>query len=243
MYSIYLIVNHVNNFVYVGQTCKSVYARFSEHRNRAKVECNRPLYHAMLTYGFNNFSVQELETNLTKEEANEREIFYICKYNSYIGNVPCCGYNATLGGDAGSYNAKYVVQVDNNLNVVNIFSSTHDAGRYLGKHNAHISECCLGKRPYAYGYFWIYLKDFEKLRQANISLKDYFNDLVNKLVSKNDLKTRIVVMTDLVTKQQIEFVNKTNKEIEGITGIDASLIGKCLNGVRKSTCNKTFNYK
>lgn len=197
----------------------------------------------MLTYGFDKFSVYEIETNLTKEEANEREIFYISKYKSYIGNVPCYGYNATLGGDAGSYNAKYVVQLDKDLNVVNIFCSTHDAGRYLGKHNAHISDCCLRKRPYAYGYFWIYLKDFEKLRCENISLRDYFDDLVTRLVRNNSLKTRIVVMTDLSTGQQFEFIDKTNKEIEGITGISAILIGKCLNGVRKSTNNKTFSYK
>lgn len=197
----------------------------------------------MLTFGFDKFSVHSLETNLTKEEANAREIFYIAKYNSYIGNVPCYGYNATLGGDAGSYNAKYVVQIDSNFNVVNIFSSTHDAGKYLGKHNAHISDCCLGKRPYAYGYFWIYLKDFEVLKQSNIQLESYFNNLINRLVNRNDLKVRTVIMTDLVTGQKVEFVGKTNKEIEGITGISASLIGKCLNGVRKSTCNKTFNYK
>lgn len=32
-------------------------------------------------------------------EANEREKYWIATYHTYVGDQPCCGYNATIGGD------------------------------------------------------------------------------------------------------------------------------------------------
>ncbi len=37
------------------------------------------------------------------------------------------------------------------------FSSTHEAGKFLGKSHQHIQEVCKNKRKSAYGYFWKYL--------------------------------------------------------------------------------------
>ena len=248
MYSIYLITNKVNNFVYVGQTCKSINTRFNEHKNRAKFEPSRPLYRAFSEFGIENFKIELLEENLTKDEANLKEIFYISEYNAYIGMSPCKGYNATLGGDCGSYNAKFVVQIDLDFNVLNIFNSTHEAGRFLNVPNAHISDCCTGKRKFYQGYFWLYLEDFkyiessDKLDLKSILLYDISDTRFKVYKQKCNKTDRVVQMKDLTTKEVITFRNKTNKEIECLTGIKASYISRCLTGKRSQVAGKTFNY-
>ena len=75
MYKIYKITNSINSKVYIGQTAYSLKKRFSEHINRAKSEpsITRPLYNAIRKYGAENFIIEEIESNLTKEEANIRE--------------------------------------------------------------------------------------------------------------------------------------------------------------------------
>lgn len=51
-----------------------------------------------------------------------------------------------------------VEQLDIDGNILNVFNSIREAGRFLGdeKKNAHISDVCKGKRQVAYGYKWRY---------------------------------------------------------------------------------------
>ena len=53
---------------------------------------------------------------------------------------------------------KPVKQVDMNTgDVLNVFKSACEAGRFLGKSNGnHIAEVCRGKLAFAYGYYWEY---------------------------------------------------------------------------------------
>ena len=92
---IYCIVNKINDKKYVGKTEVSIERRFKEHINDSKkvYEEKRPLYSAIKKYGEENFFVYLLE-ECTKEEACEKEIFWIKKLNTFKK-----GYNATIGGD------------------------------------------------------------------------------------------------------------------------------------------------
>ena len=64
----------------------------------------------------------------------------------YVGNRNAC--------------SKKVEQLDLKGNVLNIFGSVREAGRYLGdeRKNAHISDVCIGKRQVAWGYKWRYVE-------------------------------------------------------------------------------------
>lgn len=53
-------------------------------------------WNAIKKYGWNNFEHYILESNLTLEEANEKERYYISYYNS-SNNL--YRYNLTLGGE------------------------------------------------------------------------------------------------------------------------------------------------
>lgn len=103
---IYVITNNINNKKYVGKTNFSIEKRFKEHKRdskKRKLE-KRPLYSAMRKYGEENFSIEELE-ECASEKAEEREIYWINKLNTYGHN----GYNATHGGDGKQlYNYKEI---------------------------------------------------------------------------------------------------------------------------------------
>lgn len=86
---IYKITNLINNKCYIGQTT-DYKRRFIEHK-RMYQENDKTLYKAFKKYGIDNFSFEVLEKC---KNYNEREIYYIEKFDSYHN-----GYNMTLGGE------------------------------------------------------------------------------------------------------------------------------------------------
>lgn len=95
-YRIYLITNLVNNYLYVGQTCKTLTERFKNHVNESGDDTTCYLHNSINKYGPENFKIELIEDNIPEELIDEREIFYIDKYDSYYKNGH--GYNMTLGG-------------------------------------------------------------------------------------------------------------------------------------------------
>lgn len=81
-----------SNKVYIGQTCNTL-------KRRAGNGCNYKgcshFYKAILKYGFENFTSQILKNNLSLEEANYWEQYYIQYYDS---TNPKKGYNISIGG-------------------------------------------------------------------------------------------------------------------------------------------------
>ena len=94
-YLIYKHTNKINNKVYIGLTSYDN----PEKRwgiNGEKYKTCTYFYHAILKYRWNNFNHEVLETNLSQEEACEKEKYYIDLYNS---NHEEYGYNLTSGGE------------------------------------------------------------------------------------------------------------------------------------------------
>ena len=92
---IYKITNSVNGKVYIGQTVKSAKERFREHKyfaTRPDFRHCKYLHNAIAKYGAENFTLEVVE-ECPKELLDEREIYWIDKYDSYNN-----GYNLTIGG-------------------------------------------------------------------------------------------------------------------------------------------------
>lgn len=89
---IYIIKNTINSKVYIGQTRKTIEARWKEHLSNVFVR-DQAIYLAMRKYGSENFYIEELE-HVENSNIDERETFYIKKYNSLAPN----GYNLILTG-------------------------------------------------------------------------------------------------------------------------------------------------
>ena len=98
---IYKITNLVNGKMYIGQSI-DIYKRWKEHKatslNTESQAYNYPIYCAFRKYGFENFKFEVIEECST-DKLDEKEIYYIEKYNSYIGGENANGYNLTTGGE------------------------------------------------------------------------------------------------------------------------------------------------
>lgn len=82
-----------NNKKYIGITSFSLYERAGKDGEKY-VKDDFAFGRAIKKYGFNFFTVEILEDNLTYEEACGKEKYYIQYFDTYRN-----GYNSTLGGD------------------------------------------------------------------------------------------------------------------------------------------------
>lgn len=92
---------------YIGQSSRPENIRWKEHCKDAynkNSDCyNSILSQAIRQYGKDNFSVEILEEDIPIEQIDEKEQYYIQKYNTFYKNNPKFGYNMTLGGQSGTF--------------------------------------------------------------------------------------------------------------------------------------------
>lgn len=175
---IYKAENKVNGKVYIGKTIKSLEERKEKHYRNYREERPFKLYNAIKKYGWDNFEWSVIEDLKDNDFIDEREKYWISKYNSYK-----TGYNMTLGGDGafgfkqskehkekiskalignknGYGRAKKVICLNNNM----IFNSTKDAAEYFNTNGKHpykqVWEVCAGKRKITNGLTFKYLEDY-----------------------------------------------------------------------------------
>lgn len=96
---IYKITNIVNGKIYIGKTEETVEIRFAGHLSAVRVGKKQTrLYSAIKSYGIEKFIVEEIDSADSRSELNEKEIYWISKYDS---SNPDIGYNMTSGGTGG----------------------------------------------------------------------------------------------------------------------------------------------
>lgn len=99
MIGIYKIENLVNGKKYIGQSV-DIEDRWRDHKWLANnsYSAKYPLYNAIRKYGLNNFDfsvIEECEIN----QLNNREIYWIEYYKTFVYQTNSQGYNLTRGGD------------------------------------------------------------------------------------------------------------------------------------------------
>lgn len=93
-YIVYCHTNKINGKQYIGLTSMSLEERCGTDGTRYR-NCVA-FWKAIQKYGWENFSHKVLAYDLTREKANELEIYYISKFNTLVPN----GYNLSPGGEA-----------------------------------------------------------------------------------------------------------------------------------------------
>lgn len=148
-YCIYMHINVINHKVYIGQTNRKPEYRWNNGKGYMS---QKYFWNDIEKYGWNNFDHLILKDNLTKEEADNLEKYYI---NRYRAGDEKYGYNGTF---TGSYyiepkqesfvhgNAKPVVCVETGQ----VFANAKLASEWAGlKSQSTIGLCCNGKRKSA----------------------------------------------------------------------------------------------
>lgn len=92
---VYKITNKINGHLYIGKTIADTSRRWRDHISINNLEdCVQAIQKAILKYGSDNFNFEVIKYYKTENAAYRGEIFYIKKYNTYLGE----GYNQTPGG-------------------------------------------------------------------------------------------------------------------------------------------------
>lgn len=100
---VYIIRNHVNSKVYVGQTTTTLQRRFQAHIDNARKSGKKYisiLGLAILKYGKDAFTIELLEVCMSQDELNAAE----CKWIEFFGSQAPKGYNIREGGSRGRHN-------------------------------------------------------------------------------------------------------------------------------------------
>ena len=120
-------------------------------------------YNAIKKYGWEDFTKSILEDNLTIDEANEKEEYYIKLYNTIED-----GYNLKTGGFNNLFSEESKEKMSKScqtkkeilcIETGKIYSSAKEIEKLFGYANANIIACCRGKLHTAYGYHWKYKED------------------------------------------------------------------------------------
>lgn len=118
-YQIYLITNKINGKQYVGQTQAEpgYLIRYRNHINDANTfyHSNCVLHNAIHKYGAENFKVELIEDNIEESEIDEKEKFYIAKFDTFFKDGK--GYNMTYGGQ-GIHGYQHTDETKNKLSKI-----------------------------------------------------------------------------------------------------------------------------
>ena len=126
-------------------------------------------YYGSFKYGYNAtlggdgrpYVDKDLIIGLWNQNKTIKEIHNITKYDTktirkYLHLNDISTQEITLRGYA--FQGKTVAKVDKNTNeILEVFSTSGEAGKSIGKTGQHIRDVCLGKRKTAYGYKWKYI--------------------------------------------------------------------------------------
>lgn len=157
---IYKIKNKKTNETYIGQSIH-INQRFKEHIKGNKKPLSA-IDKDIQLLGKDNFIFEIIE-ECSENKLNEREIYWIDYYNTYLGE----GYNKTLGGDdtscAVQANEMPVEQYDLKGNYIATYKSISEAGRQLNIQPSNIGYCCNNNPRYSHagGFLWKF-KDSNK---------------------------------------------------------------------------------
>lgn len=190
---IYKIENTTTHEIYIGQTShprgfdgrysfsgkdiERVYSYLKGNKDRNERH-NQHLRRSIEKYGFDAFEVNKiLDVALTREELNEKETYYIEKFDSFKH-----GFNQTYGGDnfpRGEYckNSKRVCQISLDGELIKIWDSATEASNELGVSSSQLSTVCHGKKrrkggdvaKTAGGYVWVFEKDYDTNKDYSVN--------------------------------------------------------------------------
>ena len=192
MIGIYKITNQINGKIYIGQSI-DIKNRWKQHIGEAKQgRYNTRLYNALRKYNIDNFTFEVIE-ECKSTELNEREIYWIEYYQSY---VPAIGYNMNTGG-LNFFKIKPEI-------IYYLWDSGKSVGEIAEELKDKIAKSTIRKYLYSYPN---YSKEESKRREGMLKALKYNNsfdrdDLQNKVIKQYDIFGNFI--KDWNTIRQVE---------------------------------------
>lgn len=214
-YSVYKHTNKINGKVYIGITVNEPEVRWGKNAKNYE----RQLFgKAIQKYGWDNFEHEVLFINLSRKEANDKEIELISLYNATNREF---GYNVALGGtDVGSRTkAKIVYKYSMDGQFIDQYVSLSEAARVHNTNHRAICRCCLaGINHSSNGFRWSYEYLGEQIAWELMRNNNFYQE-----VYCYDLNGTFLKRYETVTMAQND------------TGINNSAICGCYNGKTSNT--------
>ena len=213
-YIVYKHTNKVNNKSYVGITSQPLNNR--GRRNGIGYRECICFYNAIKKYGWDNFEHEIILENLTKKEAEQKEIELIAQYKS---NQREYGYNIQSGGNSTGRMAQETKEK---------ISSKLKGTKFTDEHKRKISEAQIGKKNHNFGKKTSN-EVKEKIRIGNI-LHPNLGRFPSHKINQYDLDGNFIKTWD------------TMGEIKRELGISHSMISDCCRGFQKTSGGFKWKY-
>ena len=181
---IYMHKNKINGKIYVGQTFQdNPNARWQNGHGYIK---QPKFFSDIIKYGWINFEHIILEENLTQQEANERENFWIQYFDSCKN-----GYNTISENNRSEVQKKTTNSLIVCLNTNKSYKTLKEASLDTGVDPSAISRCYGGQRKSAgiingIPGFWILTTSDKSLINK---IKSNYNDAIRKIVCVETSRT------------------------------------------------------
>lgn len=250
-FCVYCHTNKINGKKYIGITSQKPKNRWGGNGQLYKKDKQTKFYNAIQKYGWNNFSHEILNSNLTQDKANQLEIYYIELYDTYNK-----GYNMTKGG-SGSFGAMRTQEFREKLRKANLGKKhPYKAKKLTDEQRKAISNRFKGN-SYAKGNkYWLGKNHtneaIEKDRIAHLGIK---NGMYGKHMSEESkLKRKQTIITNNIkchSKEVIQYdlngnileVFASMKQAEEKTGVDFKQISAVCRGKQKTAHGFIWKYK
>ena len=230
---IYKVINIKNNKIYIGQTTKTLEERIYYHYYRADHSLDIIHTHfinAIRKYGKENFKWEQIDSADSREELDNKEIYWIQYYNS-IEN----GYNIQAGGN--NYDTdKFSIACGGYP-----FLAYRVNGEFLGE---FINRTAFGKQ---YGIADTHVGDLlnNKYNSCNgiiaIKKEDFSEEFLKEKLKNAKQSFRPFIAIELKTGKEIGPFTSM-KECREYLKLKNNHIGEILKGQRKSQDGYTFKF-
>ena len=144
IYTVYKITCLSNNKLYIGFTKLTPEKRLKQHFYNSIRRNKNKLARAILKYGRVNFITETIFTSIDKQEALNKEMFFIKEFNTLKK-----GYNCNEGGTDG--NGRIVSEETKKLISANHADFTGDKNPFFNKIHSEATKKLIANREYVNG--------------------------------------------------------------------------------------------
>lgn len=225
---IYLVINKINNKIYVGQTVGSFQDRYKG--DIAKNTHNDHLRNAINKYGIDNFYiVEEYKVAYSQEELDYLEDWYITIYDTMN---PSMGYNKKGGGSHGRHSEESKQKISESMK-----------GKFMGELNP-----MFGKKGELHPMFGKTLSEEHKKKISESNKGKTHSEETRRKISEsmkgkpsNTSKTSVIMLCKATGNPLMVFNAVTHANIYFNKKSHPNIV-KCCKGKRKSSQGFKWSY-